>query len=99
MTQIREDKVLEFKALTMSAAVLKQLPILRDMQTRSDMVGWVNGVHLPNVNDEWYIAEKSGQLVRISRTELSEFFAVQLKTVIERSIDTFRDRLPQIFVE
>lgn len=98
--QIREDKVLEFKALTMSKSVFAQVPTYKPTYA-VDPIGWVNH------EGEWYIASINGHLVRIRRVDLVELYITRATekeeglnyAQIQERFDARRGKMPQIFLK
>ncbi len=104
--QIKEKKVLEFKALTMSPGVFKQLrsvsPDALDGKNwyKDKFIGWVQDAD----ECEWFIGKGIGTLLRVNRTNMWEYAASltsKLSTVrdVVNAIDEIRGVLPQIFLK
>lgn len=101
-TTIREDGILEFKALVMSKGVFAQVPAYQPKGVMPEVCGWVN------YEGEWYIAITGGRLVKMRRVDLWDAFALGVRAEHEGEyinyahlnvkLDKWRDELPQIFL-
>jgi len=73
-TEIREDKILEFKALTTTKRVFDQMQGVRPSK-EIEYIGWVNERLTTGYNAEWFVGKLSGTLVRVSRREMWDAFS------------------------
>lgn len=105
--QIRGDKILEFKALTMNRGVFKQL---RTVKSTEDvhLIGWVQ-----DEISEMFVGKLGNTLVRITRMDMWDKFSAEREQIIAEAqrmgvgptqlinikLDELRDSLPQIFVK
>ncbi len=77
--QIREDSVLEFKALTMSKRIFEQLRQVKPDEVEGEgayeakFIGWVHDGHC-----EYFIGKAHGTLVRVPRMDMWEWMVAWL---------------------
>lgn len=108
MTEIREDKVLEFKALTMNKRVFDQLDELtsaeelrRELDKAADHNDplWVGRVNLPITggHSEWFIVHTINGLTRVRAMTVWSFIQqTEAKSALDAGLafgtDEFRER-------
>lgn len=113
--QIREDKVLEFKALTMSKRIFDQLRQVKPNEVEGEgayeakFIGWVH-----DGPSEYFIGKAHGTLVRVSRIDMRSWMAGKLGSFelaeakkldigpsryVDIKLDEYRNNLPQIFLK
>ena len=108
--RVKEDGVLEVRALTMTKRVLDQLRIVKPDEVE-EFIGWSDMV------GEWYIGKsKSDQLVRVRRMDMWERFGPNEENrekfneeaeklgigparLANMKLDEWRESLPQIFIK
>ena len=105
--EVKEEGILEFKALTMTRRVFKQLRVLKSSEG-VEIIGWVN-----DEGFEHFIGRLGNHLFSVPRSALFDRYAGQRKdleaeaqrlkigltTLINGKIDEYRDTLPQIFLK
>ena len=105
--EIKEEGILEFKALTMTRRTFKQLRSLKSSEG-VEVIGWVN-----DEGFEHFIGRLGQHLVSVPRMALFDRYAGQRKeleaeaqrlkigltTLINSRLDEYRDSLPQIFLK
>lgn len=106
--EIREDKVLEFRALTTSRKIFEQM---REVSgERVEFIGWVKDTFT-----EYYVGKLGNTLVRVSRMDMMSVMANRLgkekvgaeaqkmnigpTQYLNIALDEYRDTLPQIFLK
>jgi len=110
-TQIREDKILEFKALVVTKHIYDQMRIAGPHGAEEvRFIGWVQMV------DEWYVGESHGTLVRVRRMDMMEYMSKKLGgadrvtneaqesnmgkfAFLNKELEAYRNSLPQIFLK
>jgi len=104
--EIKEEGILEFKGLTMTKRVFKQLRQVSG--ERVELVGWVN-----DEGFEYFVGKLGNKLVAVARRDMWDRFArerkeleaeaqkmgVGLTMLINIKLDELRDGLPQIFLK
>lgn len=112
-TRIKEEGILEFRSLVMSAKYLDQLR--SEPHYSGDFIGWVN------TGAEWYIAQVGSSLIKVSRIDMWDWMvghlggaeeggSERLAAAAEKEglsstrfvnwkLDEFRNTLPQIFLK
>ena len=105
--EVKEEGILEFKALTMTRRTFSQLRSLK-RSTGVEIIGWVN-----DEGFEHFIGRLGKHLVSVPRSALFERYAGQRQeleaeaqrlkvgptTLVNGKIDEYRDTLPQIFLK
>jgi len=105
--EVKEEGILEFKALTMTRRTFKQLRTLKSSEG-VEIIGWVN-----DESFEHFIGRLGKQLVCVPRMLMFDRYAQQrqeleaeaqrlkigLTLLIMSKLDEYRDTLPQIFLK
>lgn len=105
--EIKEQGILEFKALTLSSKLFKQL---RQVRGSPDVkfIGWVNDAGL-----QFFLGILGNKIVCVRRTEMWDYFITQpddleaeakqlglsVTMLINVKLDELRDKLPQVFLK
>jgi len=105
--RIREDSILEFKALTMTRRIFDQL---REVKAEDvQLIGWVYSV------DEYFLGKLGNTLVKVRRMDMFDQLGRQIgierlreeaatlnigvSAYLNIKLDQLRDSLPQIFIK